>query len=799
MPQWIDRLFRPKVYKANLFKQRRDEDLQMMMYVERRMRNVNTKFMPLDFSSRAEIPQHHITDYQSYVLDGFNRNALVYACIMYKVRAITAAPLRAYEGTRDQPEVLPADNDLTKLLDRPNTYQSQPEFQGLNEAYLNIDGNSFVMIDRDPKTGLPIGLHPLRPDRVWIIALQNYDIITAKKRGNNVMDTWRRPMTRYERKAYGQLVRSKNGFAKVGYIYTPEGVLPGDTERAVRIPAQDMMHVKLPNLLDPLEGMGYGLSPLSAAAYNVDMDNDITLYFSELIDKMRKTMDGILNFSMPLDEEVMGRIKERWQELYGGEVGVTDADGEYQRIMLSPEEMDLDLIDQRNESRIAMVFGVPLILVGARLGLLRSTYENYREARKAFWEDTMVPELGWFEQEYNYYLGQPDSGYFIRFDYSQIPAFEDIRADRQAALLEGWDASAVTMNEYRRAAGLSELPNGDVLKVNLQTIMQPVFEELPDDEAGAVEATEDDTDRAKTRQIKRLDHEQKEMLWKQRDAVAIEYEPILQDAALEGFKNDRRAVMQIIMRAKKKARQAKQTINWEATSQELRDYFLNESGDEWAGIFIPQLEGLVTAQANLTSLAYGFAFDVTNLFAGDWLNDYTMTFADEIAQTSSSLINEIIQEAQVRGWSIPQTMESIDTLFKRWIGKADCEADDLSEAAFFACKRLTTNRLELIARDQTLRASNAGTRRLYDVWREDGVDITGHEWLTTLDGRERGAKPTDNFNHRAANGQQRPIDTPFTVSGERLMYPGDESMGASLGNIIQCRCQELVLFADEFP
>jgi len=79
------------------------------------------------------------------------------------------------------------------------------------------------------------------------------------------------------------------------------------------------------------------------------------------------------------------------------------------------------------------------------------------------------------------------------------------------------------------------------------------------------------------------------------------------------------------------------------------------------------------------------------------------------------------------------------------------------------------------------------------------VDITGHEWLTTLDGRERGAKPTDNFNHRAANGQQRPIDTPFTVSGERLMYPGDESMGASLGNIIQCRCQELVLFADEFP
>jgi hypothetical protein len=54
-------------------------------------------------------------------------------------------------------------------------------------------------------------------------------------------------------------------------------------------------------------------------------------------------------------------------------------------------------------------------------------------------------------------------------------------------------------------------------------------------------------------------------------------------------------------------------------------------------------------------------------------------------------------------------------------------------------------------------------------------------WNSLLDGRERPA-------HHAAHGQTRPVDEPFEVGGELLRFPGDSSLGASVGNTINCRC-----------
>lgn len=42
--------------------------------------------------------------------------------------------------------------------------------------------------------------------------------------------------------------------------------------------------------------------------------------------------------------------------------------------------------------------------------------------------------------------------------------------------------------------------------------------------------------------------------------------------------------------------------------------------------------------------------------------------------------------------------------------------------------------------------------------------------------------------HRAADSQVVPVSQPFNVGGEFLMYPGDTSLGASLGNVVGCRC-----------
>lgn len=56
-------------------------------------------------------------------------------------------------------------------------------------------------------------------------------------------------------------------------------------------------------------------------------------------------------------------------------------------------------------------------------------------------------------------------------------------------------------------------------------------------------------------------------------------------------------------------------------------------------------------------------------------------------------------------------------------------------------------------------------------------------WDTITDGRERAA-------HRQANGQTISITEVFIVAGERLRFPGDPSLGASISNLARCRCSK---------
>lgn len=64
-------------------------------------------------------------------------------------------------------------------------------------------------------------------------------------------------------------------------------------------------------------------------------------------------------------------------------------------------------------------------------------------------------------------------------------------------------------------------------------------------------------------------------------------------------------------------------------------------------------------------------------------------------------------------------------------------------------------------------------------------------WHNVGDNRVRGAphnpRPSA-FDHWSCEGQERPIDEPFTITGELLRFPGDSSLGASIGNLANCRC-----------
>jgi len=87
---------------------------------------------------------------------------------------------------------------------------------------------------------------------------------------------------------------------------------------------------------------------------------------------------------------------------------------------------------------------------------------------------------------------------------------------------------------------------------------------------------------------------------------------------------------------------------------------------------------------------------------------------------------------------------------------------------------ISKNRATTIARTEIQGASQKGA---FEGYKQAGMRIK--IWVATLDGHTRDA-------HAGADGQEVPIDMPFNVGGEKLMYPGDPNGSAE--NVINCRC-----------
>jgi HK97 family phage portal protein len=398
------------------------------------------------------MPQWHLIDLQSYVNEGFAMNSLVYSAIMYKARAMMTAPMRAYTGDPDYPTRLNPKHSLSRLVAHPNEHQSWTEFQALNVVYLNVAGNVYIYKDRKRRE-----LQALRPDRVFIVPTGN----TVPARLHH-------------------------------FLYVPEGKSPvtyPDVETFPILP-EDMIHIKLPYPLDPLEGMGYGMSPMSACAQVVDVDNMVTDFLNVFF-KKGTMLTGILTFDIPLKEGVVDTILERWTKKYGGQgkwgTGVLDRGGKYERLGLTFEEMGFAEQDARNECRILGPFGVPPILISSRVGLERSTYSNYGEARKACWEDTLVPELKMFEVEYQRHLRARQA--FVKFDTSQVPALQKDLPPIIGAAFTLWQMG-VPANQALAAVGLriGKVPGGDVPHISSSGRGQDQGPHVGDDEGWGMRA-----------------------------------------------------------------------------------------------------------------------------------------------------------------------------------------------------------------------------------------------------------------------------------------------------------------------
>lgn len=347
--------------------------------------------------------------FRSLVNEGYTKNAAFFACVSALSFGAGEAPLAMYAGEKKLER-----HPTLKLLKKPNALMSQAEFQTIILTYMAIGGNAYG--------------HKVRNG------------------GGRVVEIWP-----YHA---GQFSPVPGGGGWISHYTYDDG-----SGTLQRVEAADVLHWKWPSV-DPAQPW-MAMPPLRAAASEVDADNEASRYLRALLqnDAVPRTIISQSTTRFMNDDEVR-RAKAQFADRYGGDnrggVLILEAGATVNRLSLNLEEMAFEAMHNIPEARIASVMRVPPIIAGLNVGLNRSTFSNYEEARKTFTQDTRVPL-------WNIIAGEidadpdlnPDSELTVRHDLSRVAALQEDENNKWTRVISGFNAGLMS---EEAAQGLLNLP-----------------------------------------------------------------------------------------------------------------------------------------------------------------------------------------------------------------------------------------------------------------------------------------------------------------------------------------------------
>ena len=431
--------------------------------------------LQLSPSWQVGLEQAAPADLQRLALEGFQRNEVVYACI--REIAASAAEVRLSVLT---PDGLPHPaHPLQRLLDRPNPEHSPFELIEALLTDLLVYGNAFLLKERAPTTtsapvphgpaarslaGSPLAGRPTLPGQRAAATGRTgrSDAPPASGRPLGIAPLGLAPSIDALWKLRPDRIRIVPGRRRLVAAYVHRV-----GERETRLDPRDVIHLRLPDPADDL----WGLSPVRVAARQIDTDNEASKFIDAFF-RNAAVPFGIIKLKRALrgGEPEARRLGQRWTDRFRGlfgrfQVGVLDADADFQRIGLTQDEMAFPDLRAQTEARICAAFRVPPVLVGVKVGLDRSTFSNMAEARRFFWENTLLSLYRRLESKLTADLTAdfPGPPVCLRFDFSQVAALRESRESIERSALAGLRAGALSVNDARRRFGLEPIPHGDAL------------------------------------------------------------------------------------------------------------------------------------------------------------------------------------------------------------------------------------------------------------------------------------------------------------------------------------------------
>lgn len=403
----------------------------------------------------------------TYINKGYRFNSTIYSIVNLITKSASTVPFQVYEvrnenelkrykaltsGTISDGALFNSklvqkrafveleDTELHELLNRPNPAQSYNTWIQEIVAFGALTGNRYIY-GIAPKTGDASG----RFGELYILPSQCVEIHSG-----GLMEPVKEYTLQY------------NGTRKVD--------------------AEFICHIK--NYNPYYDGTGshlYGMSPLRAGLRSMDANNEaLTTGVKYLQNQTARGM--LIADEGDITENQARTLKSKFRQTYQGSNNAGD-------VIITPKKLswvnfglnasDLSLIEQYNASikDLCNIYNVPVQLLN---NTESSTYNNMKEAKKALYQNAVIPELVKIREELNRWL-TPRFGdrLYIDFDLSVIPELQEetdkivdqmskswwlTPNEKRVAMSYGIEDDDARMNDYYVPANLLPLnvANDDV-------------------------------------------------------------------------------------------------------------------------------------------------------------------------------------------------------------------------------------------------------------------------------------------------------------------------------------------------
>lgn len=374
-------------------------------------------------------------------------SAIVEACVAAYAQTIAMCPGDHWRTLANGGRERVTTSALSRILRRPNDYQSRSDFILKLAADLYREGNTYALAQRNDRFEVA-ALHPFDPKQSRPLVAPSGEIF-YELAGNDVVE-----------RQYG------GGGDRTGLL----GLT--NSANSIIAPARDVLHVKLEAQAgEPLVGVPLLRHAASAVAAQKAIGSQLIKIFGNM-NRPSGVIETDQNLSGEQTQQLREMMNKAWQGVdnLGGGPPVLTNGMKFHGISMTAKDADVAAAIKLTQEEIFMVYGVP----PAILGMTDKSSFASTEALMQFW---LARGLGFainhIEVAFDHFFGirsWPDE--YVEFDTRAL--LRSAYKDRIEGLARGVQGGIYSPDEARNSEELPAVPGGFGAEPRVQQQVVPL-------------------------------------------------------------------------------------------------------------------------------------------------------------------------------------------------------------------------------------------------------------------------------------------------------------------------------------